>query len=167
MAQRKVPEFTHFDAKGNARMVDVSAKAETMRVAEASGTIRMNKDAYAMVKSGTMAKGDVLGVARIAGILAAKKVHELIPLTHPLLITSSNVDFAFQDDQNLIHIRAAIGICGKTGVEMEALTAVSVAALTIYDMCKAVDKAMVIGDICLVKKTGGKSGTYIRDGHLG
>ena len=167
MAQRKIPEFTHFDAQGNARMVDVSAKAETMRVAEASGIIRMNKDAYAMVKSGSMAKGDVLGVARIAGILAAKKVHELIPLTHPLLITSSNVDFAFQDDQNLIHIRAAIGICGKTGVEMEALTAVSVAALTIYDMCKAVDKAMVIGDICLVKKTGGKSGTYIREEHLG
>ena len=167
MAQRKSPEFTHFDAQGNARMVDVSSKAETMRVAEASGTIRMNKDAYAMVKSGSMAKGDVLGVARIAGILAAKKVHELIPLTHPLLITSSNVDFAFQDDQILIHIRAAIGICGKTGVEMEALTAVSVAALTIYDMCKAVDKAMVISDICLVKKTGGKSGTYIREEHLG
>lgn len=167
MPQRKAQKFTHFDSEGNARMVDVSAKAETKRVAEASGTIRMNKDAYAMVKSGTMAKGDVLGVARIAGILAAKKVHELVPLTHPLLITSSNVDFAFQDDQNLIHIRAAIGICGKTGVEMEALTAVSIAALTIYDMCKAVDKAMVIGDICLVKKTGGKSGTYIRDGHLG
>ncbi|HSO10226.1 MAG TPA: cyclic pyranopterin monophosphate synthase MoaC [Desulfoprunum sp.] len=162
MAQRKEPEFTHFDSQGNARMVDVSGKAETLRVAEATGTIRMSGEAYALVKSGSMAKGDVLGVARIAGILAAKKVHELIPLTHPLLITSSNVDFAFQDDQNLIHIRATIGICGKTGVEMEALTAVSIAALTIYDMCKAVDKSMVISDICLVKKTGGKSGTYLR-----
>jgi cyclic pyranopterin phosphate synthase len=167
MAQRKQPEFTHFDAQGNARMVDVGTKVETMRVAEAKGNIRMNPDAYARVKAGSMAKGDVLGVARIAGILAAKKVHELIPLAHPLLITSSNVDFAFQDDQNLIHIRAVIGICGKTGVEMEALTAVSVAALTIYDMCKAVDKSMVIGDICLVKKTGGKSGTYIREEQLG
>jgi len=167
MAQRKEPEFTHFDAQGNARMVDVGGKAETMRVAEATGTIRMSGEAYSLVKSGSMAKGDVLGVARIAGILAAKKVHELIPLTHPLLITSSNVDFAFQDDQNLIHIRATIGICGKTGVEMEALTAVSVAALTVYDMCKAVDKSMVISDICLVKKTGGKSGTYIRGEHRG
>ena len=163
MAHHKHSELTHFDAQGNARMVDVSAKEETRRVAEAHGSIRMNPEAYEKVKSGSMAKGDVLGVARIAGILAAKKVHELVPLAHPLLITSSNVDFAFQDDQNLIHIKAVIGICGKTGVEMEALTAVSIAALTIYDMCKAVDKAMVIGDICLVKKTGGKSGTYIRE----
>jgi cyclic pyranopterin phosphate synthase len=165
MAEQKSPEFTHFDAQGRARMVDVSAKAETLRIAEAAGTVSMGPEAYALVKSGSIAKGDVLGVARIAGILAAKKVHELIPLAHPLLITSSKVDFAFQDDQNLIHIRAAIGICGKTGVEMEALTAVSVAALTIYDMCKAVDKSMVISDIRLLKKSGGKSGTYIRQDH--
>lgn len=162
MAQQEDHGFTHFDSQGNARMVDVSAKVETSRIAEASGSISMSPDAFALVKSGSMAKGDVLGVARIAGILAAKKVHELIPLTHPLLITSVNVDFAFQDEQSLINIKARVGIFGKTGVEMEALTAVSVAALTIYDMCKAVDKSMVISDICLLKKTGGKSGTFIR-----
>ncbi len=154
--------FSHFDSRGNARMVDVSQKAETKRIAEASGTISMSPEAFSLVKAGGVAKGDVLGIARVAGILAAKKVHELIPLTHPLLITSVNVDFSFQDEKNLIHIRAIVGICGKTGVEMEALTAVSVAALTIYDMCKAVDKSMVISDICLLKKSGGKSGTFIR-----
>ena len=154
--------FSHFDAEGNAQMVDVSAKAETTRVAEASGTIRMSPEAFRLVRSGQVAKGDVLGIARVAGILAAKKVHELIPLTHPLLITSVNVDFAFQNEQNLINIKATVGICGKTGVELEALTAVSIAALNIYDMCKAVDKTMVISDICLLKKTGGKSGTFIR-----
>lgn len=162
MAQQDNHSFTHFDSQGNARMVDVSGKVETTRIAEAAGTIRMNPEAFALVKSGSMAKGDVLGVARVAGILAAKRVHELIPLTHPLLITSVNVDFTFQDEQSLINIKARVGICGKTGVEMEALTAVSVAALTIYDMCKAVDKSMVISDICLLKKTGGKSGTFIR-----
>lgn len=162
MTDHQSLEFTHFDSQGNARMVDVSKKAETMRIAEATGTVSMSSEAFSLVKSGSIAKGDVLGVARLAGILAAKKVHELIPLAHPLLITSSNVDFAFQDDQNLIHIKATVGICGKTGVEMEALTAVSIAALTIYDMCKAVDKSMVISGVRLLKKTGGKSGTYIR-----
>lgn len=162
MADHNEPGFSHFDAQGNARMVDVSAKAETTRVAVATGKICMSPEALALVKSGSMAKGDVLGIARVAGILAAKKVHDLIPLTHPLLITRVNVDFAFQDEQNLINIEATVGISGKTGVEMEALTAVSIAALTIYDMCKAVDKTMVISDICLQKKTGGKSGTFIR-----
>jgi len=109
-----------------------------------------------------MAKGDVLGVARIAGIMAAKKVDGLIPLCHPLAITKINIDFTYLDDTNQIEIEAIVGICGKTGVEMEALTAVSVTALTIYDMCKAVDKSMLISDICLKKKTGGKSGTFIR-----
>lgn len=154
--------FTHFDGEGNARMVDVSGKNESVREALAAGTISMSPQAYALVKSGTMAKGDVLGVARLAGIMAAKKVDELIPLTHPLMITRVSVDFVFLDEQNAVGIEATVGICGKTGVEMEALTAVSVAALTIYDMCKAVDKTMVISDIRLLKKTGGKSGTFVR-----
>ena len=154
--------FTHFDADGNAIMVDVSKKNETERVATASGRITLSEEAYGLVKSGSMAKGDVLGVARVAGIMAAKKVDNLIPLCHPLLISKISVDFVYCDEQNQIEILATVGITGKTGVEMEALTAVSVAALTIYDMCKAVDKAMVISDICLQKKTGGKSGTFIR-----
>ena len=154
--------FTHFDEAGHARMVDVGEKKETVRVAEAAGNIRMSAPAYKLVKSGSMAKGDVLGIARVAGVMAAKKVDQLIPLAHPLLITRAVVDFAFRDEDNSIDIFATVGISGKTGVEMEALTAVSVAALTIYDMCKAVDKSMVIRDIRLLKKTGGKSGTYVR-----
>lgn len=162
MADDSGKEFTHFDADGNAVMVDVSKKDETTRVAHATGTISMSREAFEKVKSGNMSKGDVLGIARVAGIMAAKKVDDLIPLTHPLLITKVSVDFCLQDEDNLIEISSTVGICGKTGVEMEALTAVSVAALTIYDMCKAVDKSMVISDIKLLKKTGGKSGTYIR-----
>lgn len=163
MTDNREKGFTHFDSEGNAVMVDVGSKAETERVAYAAGKISMNQDAFQKVKAGGISKGDVLGVARIAGILAAKKVDELIPLAHPLLITKVNIDFCLQDEDNTIEILATVGICGKTGVEMEALTAVSVAALTIYDMCKAVDKSMVIGDIRLLKKTGGKSGTYIRE----
>ncbi|RUM43928.1 MAG: cyclic pyranopterin monophosphate synthase MoaC [Desulfocapsa sp.] len=155
-------EFTHFDADGNAVMVDVSKKVETERVATATGTITLSEAAYQLVKSGAMSKGDVLGVARVAGIMAAKKVDGLIPLCHPLAITKITIDFEYLDATNQIGIEAVAGICGKTGVEMEALTAVSITALTIYDMCKAVDKSMTISDICLKKKTGGKSGTYIR-----
>jgi len=162
MADTTNKEFSHFDADGNAIMVDVSKKNETERVATASGKITLSQEAYALVKSGSMAKGDVLGVARIAGIMAAKKVDSLIPLCHPLAVTKINIDFAYNDDSRQIEIEAIVGITGKTGVEMEALTAVSITALTIYDMCKAVDKAMVISDICLEKKTGGKSGTFIR-----
>jgi len=162
MVDQSKKNFTHFDGEGNAVMVDVGGKAESERVAHAAGTIRMSHEAFQKVKAGTMSKGDVLGIARIAGILAAKKVDDLIPLAHPLLITKVNIDFCLQDEDNSIEILATVGIYGKTGVEMEALTAVSVAALTIYDMCKAVDKSMVIGDIRLLKKTGGKSGTYIR-----
>jgi len=154
--------FTHFDGDGNARMVDVSNKSETNRVALAAGSISMSAQAYTLVKSGSMAKGDVLGVARLAGIMGAKKVDELIPLAHPLMITRTNVDFIFYDEDCSIEIQATVGIYGKTGVEMEALTAVSLAALTIYDMCKAVDKSMVISNIRLLKKTGGKSGTFVR-----
>jgi cyclic pyranopterin phosphate synthase len=122
----------------------------------------MSSKAYELVKSGTMAKGDVLGIARVAGVMAAKKVDDLIPLAHPLMITKVTIDFAYRDEDTSVDIFATVGICGKTGVEMEALTAVSVAALTIYDMCKAVDKSMVISGVRLLKKTGGKSGTYIR-----
>jgi cyclic pyranopterin phosphate synthase len=144
-------------------MVDVSTKKETMRVATAEGRITMLPAAYEMVRAGTMKKGDVLGVARIAGIMAAKKVDSLIPLCHPLAITRADVFFSFHDDNYTIGIEATVGITGRTGVEMEALTAVSVAALTIYDMCKAVDKGMEISDIRLVKKSGGKSGDFVRN----
>ncbi|OGR16451.1 MAG: molybdenum cofactor biosynthesis protein C [Desulfobacterales bacterium GWB2_56_26] len=155
--------FTHFDSRGNARMVDVSEKSDSVRVAEAKGNIKMSPMAYELVKSGSMAKGDVLGIARVAGIMAAKKVDELIPLTHPLMITKMDISFVLQDEDSSIDIVATVGITGKTGVEMEALTAVSISALTIYDMCKAVDKSMIIRDIRLLKKSGGKSGTYIRE----
>jgi len=162
MKENQGQEFTHFDADGNAIMVDVSRKLDTERVATASGKITLSQDAYDRVKSGSMAKGDVLGVARVAGIMAAKKVDSLIPLCHPLAVTKITIDFVYHDDLRQIEIVAVVGITGKTGVEMEALTAVSITALTIYDMCKAIDKAMVISDICLEKKTGGKSGTFIR-----
>lgn len=155
--------LTHFDGDGNAVMVDVSSKSDTRRIANAAGLISMNRQAYDLVKSGTMAKGDVLGVARIAGIMAAKKVPGLIPLTHPLMISKVTMDFSFLDDSLSIEITAEVTVQGKTGVEMEALTAVSVAALTIYDMCKAVDKKMVISNIRLMKKSGGKSGIFIRE----
>ncbi len=155
-------EFTHFDVDGNAVMVDVSKKNETERVATATGKITLSDAAYELVKSGSMSKGDVLGVARVAGIMAAKKVDALIPLCHPLAITKITIDFEYLDATKQIKIEAVVGMCGKTGVEMEALTAVSITALTIYDMCKAVDKSMTISDISLKKKTGGKSGTYIR-----
>lgn len=154
------PAFSHFDERGNARMVDVSEKQDTVRVAEAAGNIKMSADAYELVKSGSIVKGDVLGIARVAGVLAAKKVDELIPLAHPLMITKVTIDFAFIDEDTSIDIYATVGISGKTGVEMEALTAVSVAALTIYDMCKAVQKDMVIGQVRLLEKTGGKSGHF-------
>jgi len=144
-------------------MVDVSAKQASTREAKACGTISMSQQAFEIVKAGTAAKGDVLGVARLAGIMAAKRVDQLIPLTHPLTISKAAIDFEFIDEHSTITVIATVGISGQTGVEMEALTAVSVAALTIYDMCKSVDKSMVINDIKLLVKTGGKSGTYIRD----
>jgi cyclic pyranopterin phosphate synthase len=155
-------QFTHFDTAGNARMVDVSQKGETDRRASAAGSITMSPLAYGMVRQGTVKKGDVLGVARIAGIMAAKKVDQLIPLCHPLAITGVEIAFSFNNEQCAIDIEATVSITGRTGVEMEALTAVSVAALTIYDMCKAVDKTMVISDIRLLRKSGGKSGLFVR-----
>ncbi len=155
-------QFTHFDASGNARMVDVSGKQDTTRQATTTGRISMSKECYELIQQGNIKKGDVLGVARLAGLMAAKKVDDLIPLTHPLPITKADIEFSMDDEASAIIINGTVGITGKTGVEMEALTAVSIAALTIYDMCKAVDKSMVISDICLLKKSGGKSGTYTR-----
>ncbi|MDR2550491.1 MAG: cyclic pyranopterin monophosphate synthase MoaC [Desulfobulbus sp.] len=154
-------QFTHFDASGKARMVDVGGKDATERRATAAGRISMSRQAYGIVRAGTVKKGDVLGVARIAGIMAAKKVDQLIPLCHPLAITGVEIDFSYDDARCAIEIRATVAITGRTGVEMEALTAVSIAALTIYDMCKAVDKTMVMSDIRLLRKSGGKSGLFV------
>ncbi len=155
-------KLSHVDAQGRARMVDVGEKAVTAREAVATGTVRMSPEVLRLLVAGQMPKGDVLAVARVAGIMAAKKTPELIPLCHPLPISAVSVEFTPQEDAGILAIAARVQVEGKTGVEMEALTAVSVAALTIYDMCKAVDKGMVISDICLLKKTGGKSGTYER-----
>jgi cyclic pyranopterin phosphate synthase len=157
-----MPKLSHVDAQGRARMVDVAAKEVTIREAIASGIVYMSAQVLRLIVTGQMPKGDVLAVARVAGIMAAKKTHELIPLCHPLPISSVSVEFTAQENTGTIAIEARVKVEGKTGVEMEALTAVSVAALTIYDMCKAVDKGIVISDICLKQKTGGKSGTYVK-----
>ncbi len=153
-------KLTHIDETGAAVMVDVGDKAVTSRTAIAEGHVVMRRDTLELIRSGSAKKGDVLGVARIAGIMAAKKTHELIPLCHPLLLTKVTLDLAFDDALPGIRITATVRVGGQTGVEMEALTAVSVACLTIYDMAKAADKAMQIGGIQLVEKTGGKSGDY-------
>lgn len=152
--------FTHFDKSGNARMVDVSDKNKTERVAIAVSRIKMSKETLDLIKKGQIGKGDVLGVARVAGIMASKQTSNLIPMCHPLMISSSNVDFEIDDKESAINIKATVKIVDKTGVEMEALTAATIAALTIYDMCKAVDKRMVIESAHLLKKTGGKSGEF-------
>jgi cyclic pyranopterin monophosphate synthase len=156
-------KLTHLDDKGRARMVDVSAKDVTVREATARGCIRMTAETLSMITEGRAKKGDVLAAARIAGIMAAKKTHELIPLCHPLAISSVSVDFTPDGTANAIDVSATVKVEGKTGVEMEALTAVSVACLTIYDMCKSADRAMRIGDIRLTQKSGGKSGHYSGD----
>lgn len=153
-------EFTHFDAKGDARMVDVSAKDETERVAVASGQIVMQPETLAKIMAGDMKKGDVLSVARLAGIMGAKRTPDLIPLCHPLNLSSVAVELTCDPAHSAVEITATAKITGRTGVEMEALTAVAVAALTVYDMCKSVDRSMRIGDIRLRHKSGGKSGTY-------
>ena len=154
-------KFTHFDEAGHAIMVDVSDKIDTVRTAIAKAQISMSEATYIAIKSGQVGKGDVLGVARVAGIMAAKKTWDLIPMCHPLMLSKCTVDFELKE--NCIHIEALVKTTGKTGVEMEALTAVSVAALTLYDMAKALDKAMMITEIQLLKKTGGKSGDYLRN----
>ena len=152
--------FTHFDEQGNARMVDVGAKEVTERVATAKGSVLMQPATVALILKGGIKKGDVLSVARLAGIMGAKRTPDLIPLCHPLALTSVSVDLTVDQARNAIDITATCKLTGKTGVEMEALTAVSIAALTVYDMCKAVDKAMRLTDIRLTHKSGGKSGTY-------
>lgn len=154
-------EFTHFDENGNALMVDVSEKAETKREATARGSIYMSPKSLKKVEEGTMAKGDVLGVARVAGIMGAKKTSELIPLCHLLNLTKLTVDFTIKEETNEIEAVCTARTTGKTGVEMEALTGVNIALLTIYDMCKAVDKSMEMGNIYLEHKSGGKSGEFV------
>lgn len=163
MSQSTHSQLTHLDAEGRARMVDVTDKPVTQRIAIAEGFISMGPETLCLVAEGGHKKGDVLAVARIAGIQAAKKCAELIPLCHPLLLSSIAVDFELDSEHRRINIRATCKLAGQTGVEMEALTAASVAALTIYDMCKAVDKSMEIGGLRLLEKQGGKSGTYVRE----
>ncbi|WP_126173483.1 cyclic pyranopterin monophosphate synthase MoaC [Altericroceibacterium xinjiangense] len=150
--------LTHLDDQGHARMVDVGAKAQTARTATATGRIRMAANALAAIRTGDVPKGDVLAAARIAGIMAAKRTGDLIPLCHPLGLESVSVDFAFEDDG--VRVTARASLTGKTGIEMEAMTAASIALLTIYDMAKAIDKGMVIEHVRLLEKTGGKSGTW-------
>jgi cyclic pyranopterin phosphate synthase len=152
--------LTHFDAEGNARMVDVSDKAETERIAVAKGAVVMAPETLALIRAGNVKKGDVLSVAQLAGIMGAKKTPDLIPLCHPLALSSVKVELSIDAAQSAVVIAATCKLKGRTGVEMEALTAVSVAALTVYDMVKAVDKGMRITDIRLTHKSGGKSGTF-------
>jgi cyclic pyranopterin phosphate synthase len=160
MVKRGEPKLTHIDEAGKPRMVDVSAKGETAREATAAGRVYMSAEALSLATTGAGKKGDVLTTARLAGIMAAKRTHELIPLCHPLALTGIDVDLAPDETRGTIDITATVRTTGKTGVEMEALTAVSVAALTVYDMLKAAQKDMRISDIRLVRKTGGKSGDY-------
>jgi len=162
-------EFTHLDESGRARMVDVSAKDSTERVATAQAIVSMQQETLEKIRRGKIAKGDVLSVAQVAGVMGAKRTPDLIPMCHPILLTS--VDISFKEEPQpdregrcSIAITATAKTTGPTGVEMEALTAVSVAALTIYDMCKAVDRGMSVSEVCLLAKSGGKSGTYVRKG---
>ena len=156
-------KLTHLDAEGRARMVDVSEKEVTSRVAIARGSVRMRSETLALILDKKIEKGDVLSVTRVAAIMAAKKTPDLIPMCHPLNLTSVEIDLVPKDDPPRVEIEAVVRVAGKTGVEMEAMTAVSVAGLTIYDMCKAVDREMSIGEIRLIKKSGGKSGTFVRN----
>ncbi|PKM58683.1 MAG: cyclic pyranopterin monophosphate synthase MoaC [Firmicutes bacterium HGW-Firmicutes-4] len=162
---KEILEFTHFNDAGRSKMVDVSEKKSSERVAIAKGAITMNKETLQKVIAGQMKKGDVLGVAQIAGIMGVKRTSDLIPMCHNIFISGSDIDFEIDEANSRILIEATVKNTGQTGVEMEALTAVSVAALTIYDMCKAVDKEMTIEAIYLAKKTGGKSGEFINSKH--
>ena len=153
-------DFTHFNEQGRARMVDVSGKEPTDRTAVAAGTVRMQPSTVEAIRTGGVPKGDVLAVAQVAGILAAKRTSEIVPMCHPLALTGVDIRFALRDDA--VDVEAAVRCRGETGVEMEALHAVTAAALTIYDMCKALEKGMVISDVRLLEKTGGKSGDYRR-----
>jgi cyclic pyranopterin phosphate synthase len=156
-------EFTHFDDKGNARMVDVGGKADTRREAVAAGRVLVNQHTFQLIRSGGVKKGDVLTVAQVAGIMGAKRTPELIPMCHPILLTGVDVELTLNEEALAVEITATTRCSGATGVEMEALTAVSAAALTVYDMCKAVQRDMVIDQIRLLKKSGGQSGDFVRE----
>ena len=155
--------LTHFDSTGQAHMVDVGAKAETARVARAAGSIFMKPDTLALIRSGSAKKGDVLGIARIAAIQASKRTGDLIPLCHPIALTRVTADFSIDETQCAVHCEVVAECFGRTGVEMEALTATSVGLLTIYDMCKAVDRGMRIDNVRLLEKAGGKSGHWVAE----
>ncbi len=157
----RLKRLTHLDSSGRARMVDISAKVDTARVAVARGSVRMKPETLALIRAGQVEKGDVLATARLAGVMAAKRTHELIPLCHPLLLTDIDVTLEPDEDESALQIKATVKTTGKTGTEMEALTAVAVAALTVYDMCKAVDRGMRIEGVRLARKSGGKSGEII------
>jgi cyclic pyranopterin phosphate synthase len=156
--------LTHFNVDGRARMVDVSDKAKTAREAVARGVVRLNAETFALVREGRMKKGDVLAVAQVAGIMAAKKTAEIVPMCHPVALTGTDLSFSLAEDSGTITIEARVKCTGETGVEMEALTSVAAAALAIYDMCKAVQRDIVISDIRLIAKSGGKSGDYKWEG---
>ncbi|QSQ09349.1 Cyclic pyranopterin monophosphate synthase [Koleobacter methoxysyntrophicus] len=155
-------EFTHFNENGRAKMVDVSEKPDTLREAAAAGRVFMKAETLKLIEQGAVKKGDVLAVAQVAGVMAAKKTGHLIPMCHPLFLTGIDLNFNIDRERFCIEVEAVVRTLGKTGVEMEALTAVSAACLTIYDMCKSVDREMVISDIRLMKKSGGKSGEFVR-----
>ena len=157
-------DFTHFNENGRARMVDVSDKAETARTAVAFGRVLVNAETFALIRSGGMKKGDVLTTAQIGGIMGAKRTSEIIPMCHNVPLSGVDIDFHMNEAELAVEITATAKCTGRTGVEMEALTAVSVAALTVYDMCKAVQRDIVIDRICLLRKSGGKSGEFIREG---
>jgi len=159
----KEKELTHFNREGRAHMVDVGNKEDTRRVAIAEGTVLMQPETLNMIKDNKIAKGDVLGVAQVAGIMAAKKTSEIIPMCHPLMLSGVEINFTINENENKIIIQSKVKTVGKTGVEMEALTAVAAAGLTIYDMCKAVDRGMTIESIYLLEKSGGKSGHFLRN----
>jgi cyclic pyranopterin phosphate synthase len=159
-----MPELTHFDAAGQAHMVDVGSKDETRRIAIARGSIRMLADTFQLIQSGSAKKGDVIGIARIAAIQGAKRTADLIPLCHPLALTRVTVDFELDEKLPGVHCTARVETLGRTGVEMEALTAVQVGLLTVYDMCKAVDRGMTITDVRVMEKHGGKSGDWVAQG---
>ena len=159
----KEKELTHFNREGRAQMVDVGNKEDTQRVAIAEGTVLMQPETLNMIKDNKIAKGDVLGVAQVSGIMAAKKTSEIIPMCHPLMLSGVEINFTINENENKIIIQSKVKTVGKTGVEMEALTAVAAAGLTIYDMCKAVDKGMTIESIYLLEKSGGKSGHFLRN----
>ena len=153
-----IADFTHFNDDGRARMVDVGSKSETERTAVAAGRVLVNSETFRLIKNGGMKKGDVLGTDQIAGIMAAKKTSDIVPMCHPLMLTGVDISFNLNEEMHAVEIKAEVKCKGVTGVEMEALTAVSAAALTVYDMCKAVQKDMIIDRICLLSKKGGKSG---------